>query len=143
MRTKAAAYLRTDKEDETRQRLAISAFAKREHFTIAARDWFRDAAAAPIDKRPGFNRLLSRIEEGGIRVVIIENEGRFARDLVEQELCISSLIRRGVHILTTTGEDLAISDDPVKKVMRGVAGIFAQLDASTRGRGATKKRAEV
>jgi DNA invertase Pin-like site-specific DNA recombinase len=131
MRTKAAAYLRTDKEDEARQRLAISAFAKRERFMIAAGDWFRDSGAAPIDKRPGFGRLLDRLEEGGISVVIVENAGRFAREIVDQELCIIALIKRGVRIITITGEDLSVSDDPVKKLMRGVAGIFAQLDAST------------
>jgi DNA invertase Pin-like site-specific DNA recombinase len=134
MKTRAAAYLRTDKEDEARQRLAISAFAKRERFTIAAGDWFHDSGAGPIDKRPGFGRLLDRIEEGGISVVIVENAGRFGRELVEQELCIIALIKRGVRIVTTTGEDLTVSDDPVKKLMRGVAGIFAQLEASTRRR---------
>jgi DNA invertase Pin-like site-specific DNA recombinase len=138
---KAAAYLRTGKDSEARQRLALKAFAKQERFSIAAGDWFRDAGAAPIDKRLGFARLLERIEEGGVHVVVVENVEAFASDLVGQELGIVSLIKRGVRIITVTGEDLTVSDDPVKKLMRGVAGIFAQLDASTRGRGATKKRA--
>ena len=91
-RTKAVAYLRTssaanvgaDKDSEKRQRLAIAAYAKSARFEIAAEDWFYDPAvsgADPIETRPGFNRLLDRLEGNGVRVVIIEDASRFARDL--------------------------------------------------------------
>ncbi len=100
-RTKAVAYLRTssaanvgaDKDSEKRQRPAITAYAKSARFEIAAEDWFYDPAvsgADPIETRPGFNRLLNRIEGNGVRVVIIEDASRFARDLMTQELGILS-----------------------------------------------------
>jgi len=137
--TKAVAYLRTssatntgaDKDSEKRQRLAIAAYAKNAKFEIAADDWFYDPAvsgADPIETRPGFNRLLDRIEGNGVRVVIIEDASRFARDLMTQELGILSLIKLGVRVITATGDDLTDTSDPMKKAMRQIAGAFAELE---------------
>jgi hypothetical protein len=50
---------------------------------------FNDPAvsgADPIESRPGFAALLNRIEGNGVRVVLVEDAGRFARDLMAQEL---------------------------------------------------------
>src|SRR5208337_4090381 len=138
-RVKAVAYLRTssaanvgaDKDSEKRQRQAITAYAKTSKFEIAADDWFYDPAvsgADPIETRPGFNRLLDRIEGNGVRVVIIEDASRFARDLMTQELGILSLIKLGVRVITATGDDLTDTSDPMKKAMRQIAGAFAELE---------------
>jgi len=138
-RVKAVAYLRTssaanvgaDKDSEKRQRQAIAAYAKAAKFEIAADDWFYDPAvsgADPIETRPGFNKLLDRIEGNGVRVVIIEDASRFARDLMTQELGILSLIKLGVRVITATGDDLTDTSDPMKKAMRQIAGAFAELE---------------
>lgn len=138
-RTQAVAYLRTssatnvgaDKDSDKRQRLAIAAYAKAAKIEIATNDWFYDAAvsgADPIETRPGFNRLLDRIEGNGVRVVIIEDATRFARDLMTQELGILSLIKLGVKVITASGEDLTDTSDPMKKAMRQIAGAFAELE---------------
>ena len=138
-RTKAVAYLRTssaanvgaDKDSEKRQRAAIAAFARRARFVIQEPDWFNDPAvsgADPIETRPGFNRLLDRIESNGVRTVIIEDATRFARDLMTQELGILSLIGLGVRVITAAGEDLTDTSDPMKIAMRQIAGAFAQLE---------------
>jgi hypothetical protein len=92
--TKAVAYMRTssatnvgaDKDSERRQRSAIEAYAKRAGITVV--EWFYDPAvsgADPIEARPGFSALLDRIEGNGVRVVLIEDASRFARDLIAQE----------------------------------------------------------
>ncbi len=62
-----------------------------------------------------------------MRTVIIEDASRFARDLVTQELeC--SLIKRGVRVLTANGDDLTDSSDPSRKMMRQIAGSFAEYE---------------
>ena len=138
-RTKAVAYLRTssaanvgaDKDSEKRQRQAITAYAKAAKFEIATDDWFYDPAvsgADPIETRPGFVALLNRIEGNGVRVVIVEDASRFARDLMTQELGILSLIKLKVRVITATGDDLTDTSDPMKKTMRQVAGAFAELE---------------
>ena len=135
--TKAVAYMRTssatnvgaDKDSERRQRAAIEAYAKRAGLLVT--DWFYDPAvsgADPIETRPGFSALLDRIEGNGVRVVIIEDASRFARDLMTQELGILSLIKLGVRVITATGDDLTDTTDPMKKAMRQIAGAFAELE---------------
>ena len=102
--------------------MAIDAFAKRNGFTVVQE--FYDAAvsgADPIQDRPGFASLLDRIEDNGVRTVIVEDASRFARELLAQELGITLLINRGVRLLTA-------SDDPSRKMMRQIAGAFAEYE---------------
>ena len=106
-KTNAVAYLRTssatnaDGDSQLRQRAAIAAFSKTAGFELV--DEFADVAvsgADPIESREGFARLLDRIEGNGVRVVIIEDASRLARQLVTQELAILALIARGVRVVT-------------------------------------------
>ena len=92
---------------------------------------FYDAAvsgADPIETRAGFAALLDRIEGNGVRTVIVEDASRFARELMAQELGITLLISRGVRLLTSSGDDLTASDDPTRKMMRQIAGAFAEYE---------------
>jgi hypothetical protein len=41
-------------------------------------------------------------------------------------LGITLLISRGVRLLTASGDDLTASDDPTRKMMRRIAGTFAE-----------------
>ena len=125
IRTSSAANVGADKDSDKRQRAAIAAFARRSGFE------FNDAAvsgADPIDTRPGFAELLDRIEDNGVRTVIVEDASRFARELMTQELGILALIRRGVRVLTANGDDLTDSTDPSRKMMRQIAGAFHEYE---------------
>jgi DNA invertase Pin-like site-specific DNA recombinase len=129
MRTSSATNVGADKDSEKRQRAAIEAFSKRAGLDIA--DWFYDPAvsgADPIEARPGFSALLDRLERNGVRTVVVEDASRFARDLVAQELGLLLLIRRGVRVLTATGDDLTDTTDPSRVMMRQIAGSFAQYE---------------
>ena len=68
-------------------------------------------------------------------VVIVEDASRFARELMAQELGITLLISRGVQLLTASGDDLTASDDPTRKMMRQIAGAFAEFEKARRGFG--------
>ena len=63
-----------------------------------------------------------------MRTVIVEDASRFARELMAQELGITLLISRGVRLLTASGDDLTASDDPTRKMMRQIAGAFAEYE---------------
>jgi DNA invertase Pin-like site-specific DNA recombinase len=118
-----------DKDSEKRQRVAIERFAKASGFALA--DWFYDPAvsgADPIESRPGFSALLDRIEDNGVKTVIVEDASRFARDLITQELGILALIKRGMTVITTSGDVLTDSSDPSRTMMRQIAGSFAQYE---------------
>ena len=129
IRTSSAANVGADKDSDKRQRAAIEGYAKRAGFALVAE--FNDAAvsgADPIETRPGFAALLDRIEGNGVRTVIVEDASRFARELVTQELGILALIKRGVRVLTANGDDLTDSSDPSRKMMRQIAGSFAEYE---------------
>src|SRR5215472_12803862 len=129
LRTSSATNVGADKDSEKRQRAAIERFAKCARFEVV--DWFNDPAvsgADPIESRPGFAALLDRIEGNGVRVVLVEDASRFARDLVAQELGVIALIKLGMRVLTATGDDLTNTDDPMKVAMRQIAGAFSQLE---------------
>jgi DNA invertase Pin-like site-specific DNA recombinase len=131
MRTSSAANVGADKDSEKRQREAIEGFAKRSGYHIAPADWFYDPAvkgADAIEARPGFAKLLDRIEGNGVRTVIVEDASRFARDLVAQELGLLMLINRGVRVLTASGDDMTDTSDPSRIMMRQIAGSFAQYE---------------
>lgn len=129
IRTSSAANVGTDKDSDKRQRATIEGFAKRAGFALVSE--FNDAAvsgADPIETRRGFAELLDQIEDNGVRTVIVEDASRFARDLVTQELGILALIKRGVRVLTASGDDLTDSSDPSRVMMRQIAGSFAQYE---------------
>jgi len=129
MRTSSATNVGADKDSEKRQRIAIEQFAKASGFVLV--DWFYDPAvsgADPIESRPGFSALLDRIEGNGAKTVIVEDASRFARDLMTQELGILALIRRGMTVITTSGDVLTDSSDPSRTMMRQIAGSFAQYE---------------
>jgi DNA invertase Pin-like site-specific DNA recombinase len=129
IRTSSAANVGADKDSDKRQRAAIEGYARRAGFTLVCE--FNDAAvsgADPIETRPGFASLLDRIEGNGVRTVIVEDASRFARELVTQELGIIALIKRGVRVLTANGDDLTDSSDPSRKMMRQIAGSFAEYE---------------
>jgi hypothetical protein len=58
-----------------------------------------------------------------VRVAIVDDASRFARDLVTQELRIIGLMKLGVRVITANGDDLTVTDDPIK-AMRQIAGMF-------------------
>jgi DNA invertase Pin-like site-specific DNA recombinase len=129
IRTSSAGNVGADKDSETRQRVAINGFAKRSRLTLV--DEFSDpgvSGADPIETRPGFSALLDRMEGNGVRTVVVEDASRFARDLVTQELGIIALINRGVCVLTANGDSLTDSSDPSRKMMRQIAGSFAEYE---------------
>jgi hypothetical protein len=82
----------------------------------------------PIESREGFARLLERIEGNGVRIVLIEDTSRLARELVTRELAILALTARGVHVLTANGDNLTEDSDPSRVMMRQIAGAFHQYE---------------
>src|SRR4029077_20119819 len=86
------------------------------------------SGADPIETRRGFAELLDRIEGNGVRIGIVEDASRFARELMTQELGIIALAQRGVRVLTANGDELTDSSDPSRKMMRQIAGAFAEYE---------------
>ena len=131
MRTSSATNVGVDKDSDKRQRAAIARYEKSAGYAISDGDWFYDAAVSggdSLESRPGFLRLLDRIDGNGVRVVLIEDASRFARDLVTQELGVALMIQRGVTVICSNGDVMTETDDPMRKAMRQIAGAFSELE---------------
>jgi DNA invertase Pin-like site-specific DNA recombinase len=99
-RTSSAANVGADKDSLTRQKSVVTAYAKRHGIRIA--DEFYDAAvsgADPIEDRPGFLAMLSRIADNGVRCILVETANRFARDLIVQETGWRFLQAKGIELV--------------------------------------------
>jgi DNA invertase Pin-like site-specific DNA recombinase len=129
-RTSSAANVGDDKDSRARQERSVHCYAEQNGITIVAE--FYDPAvsgADPIESRKGFAELLDFVEgEDGVALVLVEDASRFARDLLTQELGILALSRRNLTIITANGDNLSQTDDPTKKIMRQMAGAFAEYE---------------
>lgn len=135
MKSLATAYLRTssatnvDGDSPHRQSDAIMAFAARQGIEVVSSFW--DAAvsgADPIEAREGFLALLAHCEADGITTVVVEDPSRFARSMLAQELGVLLLTKRGLRLLTATGEDLTDHSHPAKNAHRQMAGLMAEYE---------------
>lgn len=135
--SRAVAYLRcsglgqVDGDTWDRQSVAIAKYAK--HHGLEVVDEFRDAGvsgAKDLDSRPGLAALLDRIESNGVRVVLVENATRLARDLMVSEVILQQLSTLGCKVIAAdSGTDLAAdTDDPTRRLIRQVLGAVAEFD---------------
>jgi len=134
---KAVSYLRcsglgqVDGDTWDRQSAAIAKYAR--HHGLEVVDEFRDAGVSgtkDLDDRPGLAALLDRVESNGVKVVLVENATRLARDLLVGEVILQQLTAAGCRVIAgDSGTDLtADSDDPTRRLIRQVLGAVAEFD---------------
>ena len=129
LRTSSATNVGRDKDSDRRQRKAIEAFARRAGFEIVSE--YYDAAvsgADAIEGRPGFAALLEHVDSNGVRVVLVEDQARFARDLKVYVLGLAHLRARDVRLFTADGHDLTSDKDEMTEAMLAIGAVFAGLE---------------
>jgi len=137
MKTKAFAYLRVSGQGQLggtgldRQAQAIQKYAAANGVEIA--ETFREEGVSgtnDLDGRPALGRLIARLEANGVRLVVVENASRLARDLMVAELILDRFRKTGVKIVEAEGgNDLTVGDDnPTAKLIRQVLGAVAEFD---------------
>jgi DNA invertase Pin-like site-specific DNA recombinase len=136
----AVAYLRcsglgqADGDTWDRQRASISKYAGRHGLTVADADWFQDVGVSgtkDMGDRPGLAALLDRVESNGVRVVLVENATRLARDLLVSEVILAQLRDAGCTVIDCdSGTNLIddADDDPTRRLIRQVLGAVAEFD---------------
>lgn len=81
--------------------------------------------------RPAFMEMLTDLLSNGVRTIIVESLDRFARDLLVQSTLLAKLEVEGITLLAaTTGEDVTASvrDDPMRRALVQIQGVFSELD---------------
>ena len=128
-RTSSAANVGADKDTVQRQRDAVTAYATAHGLEIVRE--FHDAAvsgADPIDRRPGFVELLAYIHGDGARAILVENAGRFARDLAVQLAGHDLLKARGIELIPVDAPEHFTDETPTAVMVRQILGAVAQFE---------------
>jgi len=134
MNSTAYAYLRVsgrgqvDGDGFPRQLSAVEQYAAAHGLAVS--EVFREegiSGTKELENRPALQELLSAIEAGDVRVVIIERLDRLARDLMVQETIIGDLRKRGIELVSVAEPDLC-SDDPSRKLVRQIFGAIAEYE---------------
>ncbi len=119
-----------DGDGFTRQRQAIERYCKGNELRIVGE--FQDAGVSGTNElcdRDGLQALIERIAGNHVRVVVVENASRLARDLMIQETILDQFRKLGVTVLGADGTDLTVSDDnPTLVLIRQILGAVAQFD---------------
>jgi len=139
MAKKALAYLRVSGLGQVkgdgfpRQEAAVTKYAKANGLTVL--ETFKDEGASgtlELADRDGLGQLLDRIESNGVKIVLIEQADRLARDLMVSELILGQFRDLGVTVIAAdSGTDLTVSDgDPTRTLIRQVLGAVSQFGKS-------------
>lgn len=118
-----------------RQEKSILTFAKKAKYQIV--DIYKEEAVSGTteeDKRPAFQEMITRLLKNGCNTIVIEGMDRLARELrVQENLCVYIASKELELISANTGENIteAIKEDPMKKALIQMQGVFAELDKST------------
>jgi DNA invertase Pin-like site-specific DNA recombinase len=132
---RAVAYLRTSSatnvggDSEARQRTAVQEYAK--HAGLAVKAEFYDAAvsgADPLNQRKGFTALLAWCAENVVRIIIVENASRFARDLIVQETGHALLKAQNFKLVAADDPDAFTADTPTARMVRQILGAVSEFE---------------
>ena len=114
-----------------RQENAIHAFAAKHKIEIV--HVYREQVSGVKDHedREVFQDMVSAILRNGVRAIVVEGLDRLAREYRVQEQLIIYLASKGITLIDSrTGEDVtkAVNEDPMKKALIQMQGIFAELE---------------
>jgi DNA invertase Pin-like site-specific DNA recombinase len=138
MAIKAVSYLRVSGQDQVdgdgfpRQREAIARYAATHGIELC--EEYREEGVSGTNElanRAALSELLERISSNGVRLVLVENATRLARDLMIQETILDELRKLGVTVMAADGVDLTVADgDPTRTLIRQILGAVAQFEKS-------------
>ena len=82
-----------------------------------------------LENRPGFAALLDRLENNGVRTVIVEDVSWFAGEMKAHVLGLALLRERGVHLISAVdGQNLTEDTDEMTEGMVTIMAVFAQIE---------------
>lgn len=134
---KAFGYLRTSGKGQIgndgfpRQREAITRYAKSNKIEIV-QEFGDEAVTGTVDAmdRPGLTDLFVALKANGVRLVLLENPSRLARDLMISEIILGEFRKIGVRVISADGGiDLTLgNDDPSGKLIRQILGAVSEWE---------------
>lgn len=116
-----------------RQEEVITVFCEQQGYQLER--VFREQVSGTTDEtnREEFAAMVSAILKNGVDTIVVESLDRLAREYRIQEQLLIYLAAKDINLIAAnTGENItrAISDDPMKKALVQIQGVFAELDKS-------------
>lgn len=128
-RTSSKANVGPDKDSEKRQREAVAEYAKAHRLEIAEEFYDKAVSGAdPIDERKGFAALLKRCESNGVKMVLVENASRFARDLAVQLTGHAMMLKLGIELVPVDAPTYFTDPTPTAELVRQILGAVSQFE---------------
>jgi DNA invertase Pin-like site-specific DNA recombinase len=136
--TEAVSYLRVSSEGQIsgdgfpRQREKIQSYATQNAISIL--EEFRDEGVTgkmELEGREGLSKCLEYVRVHEIKIVLIEDSTRLARDMIVSEVVIREFQKIGVHVISASGGvDLTEGDDsnPTAKLIRQILAAVSEFD---------------
>lgn len=115
-----------------RQRLACEKYAAANGLQIVGE--YRDEGVTgkmELENREGLSACIDFVRESGIKLVLVEDATRLARDLIVAEVIIREFQRAEVRVVSASGGvDLTAGDDsnPTAKLVRQILSAVAEFD---------------
>ncbi|MDP9299631.1 MAG: recombinase family protein [Actinomycetota bacterium] len=138
--TKAAGYVRVSSRQQLDgygldvQQLAITKYAKEHRLKLV--EVFREEGVSgtlPVTERPALMGALELMTACKADVLLVPNLDRLARELHVQEAALGLLWDAGKAVHTVEDGEVRQDDpdDPMRKAMRKMRGVLAELDKDT------------
>lgn len=115
-----------------RQSAAVEKYAAANDIEIV--DEYRDAGVSgrtELEHRSGLAACLERVENNGVKLVLVESADRLARDSMVGEVIIRQFQKVGCKVISASGGvDLTSGDDsnPTAKMIRQILAVVAEFD---------------
>ena len=135
----AIGYRRVSSRDQIqgtgldRQSTYIQKFALKNAFQLE-RIFTEKGISGVVEKRPAFSEMIAFADAHNIKIIIIEDMTRLARELLLQMQLATFIASKEIDLYSAnTGENIsrAIYDDPMRKAMVQIQGVFSELERST------------
>lgn len=135
----AIGYRRVSSRDQIqgtgldRQATQIKKFASENAFQLE-RIFTEKGISGVVEKRPAFSEMIAYADAHDIKIIIIEDMTRLARELLLQMQLATYIASKEIDLYSAnTGENIsrAIYDDPMRKAMVQIQGVFSELERST------------
>ena len=115
-----------------RQQAAVSNWAEANGATVVRE--YREKGVtgeADWDTRPAFEEMLGDILGNGVRMIVIENLTRLARNFVVQDSILTFLASRGISLISVDTNSNVTEDikaDPMKRAIVQIQAVFSELE---------------
>ncbi len=116
-----------------RQSEIIHDFAEKKKFSID-KIFHEKGISGTIEQRPAFSEMIGIAKNESIKIIIIEDMTRLARELMLQMHMASYIASQKIDLWSAvTGENIseALMEDPMRKALIQMQGVFAELERST------------